>query len=684
MGKIEILSPCGGPESVDAALRTGADAVYLGARKFSARHNAVNFSDEELFAAVRECHRHGVLVYLAFNTVLRDSELEEAAGLLKLACEAGVDGLIIQDMAVYETARAACPDMPLHASTQMTVHTPCGVDSAAKLGFKRVVAARELSLEQIKELCGRGVEIEVFAHGALCMCVSGQCYLSAMIGGRSANRGLCAGACRLPFSAAGKPSERDFALSLKDMSYCDHINELEEAGVKSLKIEGRMKRPEYVAAATDALSRARRGDEVDYGTLRAVFSRSGFTDGYLTGKLGSEMFGAREKEDVTAAASALPKLQKLYEKPEKRFKLDIRFTARRGEPMRLEVSDGELSAAVSGDIPEEARTRETTAHEIEAQLIKLGGTLYYADCAEVTADGGLAISLSKINALRREAVERLDEARIEKMSQPKSFNGGTLSFAFPLPLIRKRPEFRIRVERIEQLSRLELRGEDIVIPLGAEEEYLSAGYDPERAVIALPRFDNDEKITASRLKTAKNLGFSAAECGNIGHIELASRLGFKLLGGFGLNIANSLAARHYFLEGLETLTLSPELKASQCSKIACPGRLGAVIYGRLPLMLTRNCPIAAQVGCKNCTRRLKDRTGAEFPIICRRESGYFELLNSRPIWLADRLDDFNLDFGDLMFTTETSEQAARVLRAYRSGAEPQVEFTRGMYYRGVE
>ena len=684
MKRIEILSPCGGPESVDAALRTGADAVYLGARKFSARHNAVNFSDEELFAAVRECHRHGVLVYLAFNTLLRDSELEEAASLLKLACEAGVDGLIIQDMAVYEMSRTACSDMPLHASTQMTVHTPRGVDAAVKLGFKRVVAARELSLSQIKDLCGRGAEIEVFAHGALCMCVSGQCYLSAMIGGRSANRGLCAGACRLPFSAAGKPSERDFALSLKDMSYCRHIKELEDAGVASLKIEGRMKRPEYVAAATDALNRARNGSEADYETLRAVFSRSGFTDGYLTGKLGAEMFGAREKEDVTAAASALPKLQKLYEKTEKRFGIKMTFTANRGEPMLLEVSDGKLCSEVLGEVPEDARVRETSCEEAKAQLSKLGGTLYEADEIEANIGSGLAIPLSKINEMRRQAVCRLDEMRVEKLSAPKRFDGSGLMFVFPHPLIRKHPFLRIRVEQIEQLSKMELRSEEIVIPLGKEEEYLAAGYNPERAVIALPRFDLCEKNTAERLKFVKSLGFSAVECGNIGSIELASELGFRIQGGFGLNITNSLSARHYFFAGLKTLLLSPELKAGQCSRIACPGRLGAVIYGRLPLMLTRNCPIAAQTGCKNCARRLIDRTGAEFPILCRRDSGYFELLNSRPIWLADKLDDFNLDFGDLMFTTETPEQAARVLRAYRSEAEPQGEFTRGMYYRGVE
>lgn len=681
--KVEILSPCGGIESLNAALRTGADAVYLGAKKFSARHNAVNFSDEELKDAVRECHRHGVLVYLAFNTLVFDDELEEAAGLLKYACDIGVDGLIVQDLAVIDMAKTACPGMALHASTQMTLHTPTGVDAAKRLGLKRVVAARELSLDGISAMCGRGVEIEAFAHGALCMCVSGQCYLSAMIGGRSANRGRCAGACRLPFSANSRPKD-DYALSLKDVSYCSHIDEFVRAGVCSLKIEGRMKRPEYVAAATNALVKARDGKEFDAETLKAVFSRSGFTDGYLTEKLGREMFGARVKEDVTAAAEALPKLRKLYAETEKRFDLDIFFTAKAGEPMCIKVCDGERFAVVKGDIPEPAINRETSAEAVKAQLIKLGGTLYHLKEVKVELDSGLAIPLSKINELRRKGVEALDEERVAQMSTVVPFDGSGLSFVFPLPMIRKVPRLRIRVQNLGQLSKCELRDEDIVLPLGLEEDYIKAGYSEERAVIALPRFDTDEKSTVERLRFAKTLGFSVVECGNIGQIELARSLEFEAIGGFGLNITNSLSARHFFRDGLKTLTLSPELKASQLSRIACPGRLGAIIYGRLPLMVTRNCPISAQIGCKNCTGSLIDRTGAKFPVLCHRESGYYELLNSRPIYLADKLDDFNLDFGDLYFTVETPGEAARVLREYRARVKPDGEFTRGLYYRGVE
>ena len=678
----EILSPCGGPESVTAALAAGADAVYLGAKNFSARHNAVNFSDDELKAAVRECHRHGVLVYLAVNTMVFTDELEALADTLALACEAAVDGLIIQDMAVYEMVRQSCPDMPVHASTQMTLHTRAGAEAAKELGFSRVVAARELSIEAIRQMCDTGIEVEAFAHGALCMCVSGQCYLSAMIGGRSANRGLCAGACRLPFSADGNARDK-YALSLKDLSYCSRVKVLEDIGVKSLKIEGRMKRPEYVAAATDAMRKAIDGEKYDEDILRAVFSRSGFTDGYLDGKLGAEMFGARGKEDVTAAADALPKLRKIYEKPRKRFTVDMRFSAAVGDKMSLWLSDGKRSVTVEGDAAEAARNRETAAEEIRAQLSKLGGTIYEVGSVEVECGGGTAIPLSKINDLRRRGLQALDEARIAEFA-PKSFEREKLQLYFPMPLMLKYPQFRVRVERIEQLEKLPTDELDIVIPLCEAEKFVRAGYSPERAVIALPRFDVDEKATVERLKIAKSLGFGVVECGNIGQIKLVRDLGMTPQGGFGLNIANPMAARHYFDEGVKTLTVSPELKAWQTGTIAYPAKAGAVLYGRLPLMITRNCPIEAQVGCRNCTKMLTDRTGAEFPILCRRELGYIEILNSRAMWLSDKISDFNLDFGDLWFTVETADEAAKVYEKYREGAKPTGEFTRGLYYRGVE
>ncbi len=672
--KPEILSPCGGPESVAAAVNGGADAVYLGASDFSARHNAVNFSSEELSQAVDFCHKNGVSVYLAMNTVIKEDELRAAAKLLETACRIGIDGIIFQDMAVYEMAKTACPDMPLHASTQMTIHTPEGVRAAAELGIKRVVAARELSLKEIKALCGHGAEIEVFVHGALCMCVSGQCFLSYAIGGRSANRGLCAGACRLPFSASGKPHD-EYALSLKDLSLCEHLSELSEAGVSSFKIEGRMKRPEYVAAATDAVYSALNGESYDSERLRAVFSRSGFTDGYLTEKIGPEMFGARRKEDVTAAKDALPELRQLYVSPKKRFRLSMKLFAEPDRPLALEVSDGELSARAEGGIPEKAKNRPTAAAEVSEHLKKLGGTPYSPEEVDVFIADGLYISISKINSLRRAAVAELDRLRAEKLRRDCGFDSSGLIFDFPTPLILKHPRLRLRVENIVQLSAAYSDGDEAVIPIGAAEEYLEKGFSPEKCILRLPRFDTDEKKTAGRLQFVKTLGFEMVECGNIGQIRLVKSLGMSPQGGFGLNITNSLAARHYCAEGVKTLTLSPELKAA--GFISCPGEVGAIVYGRLPLMIMRNCPIAAQVGCKNCKKSLTDRTGTVFPVLCHRAEGTYELLNSRPIWLADRLGGLNLDFADLWFTTETPDEVAEIVKAYKEGRKAGGVFTRG-------
>lgn len=676
--KPEVLSPCGSPEAVSAALAAGADAVYLGLKNFSARHNAANFSEDELFDAVRECHRSGVLVYLALNTLIFDDELHSVADALALACRARIDGIIVQDMAVYEMIKSACPQIPIHASTQMTLHTAYGAIRAKQLGFSRVVAARELPLKVLSEMAAVGIEVEAFSHGALCMCVSGQCYLSVSLGGRSANRGLCAGACRLPFSAKGKPGD-EYALSLKDLSYCAHVKELADAGVCSLKIEGRMKRPEYVAAATDALRKAVDGIDYDENILRAVFSRGEFTDSYLLDGPNPSMFGSRQKEDVLAAGEVLPELRKIYKNPRQRFELSMSFRALTDTPVSLWVSDGRFEAVVTDEPLARALSHETDKETVAAQLSKLGGTVYTLKNLDITLSPGLMIPKSRLNDLRRRAVSELDEKRIAGYPE-RPFSDGTLTFDFPMPLILKHPCLRIRVESVKQLLRINLEPKTkIVIPLSEDRTYISSGRDPSLAVLSLPRFDIDEKNTAEELKFAKKLGYTMVECSNLGQAALVRSLGMEPQGGFGLNITNSLAARHYFFkEGIKKMLLSPELKPVRAQCIATPAETGIIVYGRLPLMITRNCPIMASVGCKNCQKKLTDRKGAEFPVICRKNIGVYELLNSRPLWLADKYKSFSLDFADIMFTVETPEECARIYSAYRDSEPPSGVFTRGI------
>ena len=380
--KIEILSPAGGFDSVIAAVHSGADAVYIGSKSFSARASAHNFDDDELRECVRYCHQRGVKVHLALNTLIFDDEMPRALELVKTAAKADIDALIIQDLGLVSLIKNIVPELPLHASTQLTVHTPYGAKALYEMGFERVVVSRELSLAEIKtihEFCPE-VELEVFVHGALCMCVSGQCYFSAMLGGRSANRGMCAQPCRLPM----RFGDNDHALSLKDNGSLHFLRELQEMGVASAKIEGRMKRPEYVGAATLAAREARDFGFVTEATgerLQAVFSRTGFTDGYLSGKLGESMFGYRQKSDVVSADSKLLKEIRTYYKDEYRhIPLDMSFIARTGEKMRLTVSDGEHTITVESEkTVEKAVNLPLSAERAAQSLSKTGGTPYYVN-----------------------------------------------------------------------------------------------------------------------------------------------------------------------------------------------------------------------------------------------------------------------------------------------------------------
>lgn len=411
---IEILAPVGGEEQLTAALRCGADSVYFGLQNFNARRNASNIHDEDLSEVIKRCHLHHCRVYITVNTAVFDDELEAVHKTVDIAARAGADALIVQDFAVASYARRNYPKLRLFASTQMAVHNSEGVKALQKWGFDRIVLARELSLEEIKKIISEtGAKTEAFVHGAHCMSLSGNCYLSSMIGGRSGNRGLCAQPCRLDCEVCG----RDHALSLKDMSYMGHIKELADAGVISLKIEGRMKRAEYVAAAVTACRKAIAGEEYDIDTLKSVFSRSGFTDGYLTGKRTLDMFGYRTREDVAAAEAVLKNLAKLYEKETQTVPLNMFLSARMGENTELTVSDGSLWVTVEGDAPRKAKTLPLTKESAEKNLGKLGGTIYYLESLDVQADEGLMLPMSSLNGLRRKAVEAISEVRIKAFEE---------------------------------------------------------------------------------------------------------------------------------------------------------------------------------------------------------------------------------------------------------------------------
>lgn len=403
---IEILAPCGGEDSLPAALNSGADAVYLGASSFSARRNAGNFDSGQLRSAVRECHRCGVKVYVTLNTLVFDDELDRFTATVRDIADAGADAVIVQDPGAAQLIKRTAPQIRLHASTQMTVTSASGAEFARKNGFSRVVLAREMSLDEIARVTRNvDIETEVFVHGALCVCVSGQCLMSAMLGGRSGNRGLCAQPCRLDFTLG----ERHNVLSLKDLSVIDRLPELEKIGVTSAKIEGRMKRPEYVAAAVTACRDVLDGRKPDLDGLRAVFSRSGFTGAYLDGSL-KDMQGIRTKEDVLAAAPALKEMKRLYDEPYKRRVIDVTLEIRAGREVNGKISCGEYSAEHSfGIVPEPALKRSITAAEVEERLRKTGGTIYDMGSVRVDTEDGLMLTAAAINAVRREIIALVDD-----------------------------------------------------------------------------------------------------------------------------------------------------------------------------------------------------------------------------------------------------------------------------------
>ncbi|MBR5134300.1 MAG: U32 family peptidase, partial [Clostridia bacterium] len=412
--KPELLAPVGSPEALTAAVRCGADAVYLGAGRFHARQSTAPFDEAELRRTIEYCHERGVAVHMTLNTLVREDEFDEALADAARAADLGIDALIIQDRGLAAAIRRAAPSLSLHASTQLSCHTKAGVEELRDAGFSRVVLAREMSEREIAACCDCGVEIETFVHGALCMSVSGQCLLSAMLGGRSGNRGRCAQPCRLPFALNKAPTDNDRALSLKDLSLCDHVARLADIGVASLKIEGRMKRPEYVAAAVSVCRAALDGvpvDETLASDLQHVFSRSGFTDGYFTNTRSIAMFGSRTKDDVLAAPAANKRLAQLYHKERAALPLVMTLTMKTEEPMTLTVEDHENHVVcVTGDTPRQSES-PLDSGRLKSALAKLGGTPYYASFIEVIRDNGTDAPLSALNAMRRDAIEQLTAAR---------------------------------------------------------------------------------------------------------------------------------------------------------------------------------------------------------------------------------------------------------------------------------
>ena len=692
---LELLAPAGSMESLRAAVQNGANAVYLGCGQFNARQSAKNFTPQALTEAVKYCHIRGVQVHLTLNTLVSDKEMSEAAALIRHAAVSGVDAFIVQDLGIVQLCKQIAPTVPIHGSTQMTIHSLPGVLLCAAWGMSRVVLSRELSREEIQYICRSSpIEIEVFAHGALCMSYSGQCYLSSAIGGRSGNRGRCAQPCRQSYGY--NRWQNKYPLSLKDNCLVHYLQDLEAMGVASLKLEGRMKRPEYVATVTRNYRLAIDSGNVTRAmenALHTAFNRQGFTDGYYAGKTGAHMFGIRQ--DTHEDAAWLKDVRQSYESVENPL-VPVVFQASvipSGTSLTVTDPEGRV-CTVTGPAPEQARVTELTQQALTERLCKTGGTPYYCHQVHCHIAPGLTLSAAAINILRRDALNMLTAQRARHtapvLNRPKR-----------LPHIsgpRQNMGLTVQVTSREQITGrlLKLAPEVLYVPLHIlrEDPQLCAKLARAGNLCAvLPRIVHDTEISQLKndLFTVRDLGVRQVLVGNLGHVLPARECGMKVRGDFGLNLYNSAAV--HAVKELELLSgcLSFEMTLPQIRDVSKAVPCEILIYGRLPLMITENCLIkgrSGQCACHLGNTKLVDKTGAEFPIIKDGNTCRSVLLNGKKLNWLDRQNDLSrlgLWGGRLYFTTANAKEADQILAtcldptAFDPGA-----CTRGLYLRGLE
>ncbi len=678
---MEILSPAGSFEALMAAVNYGADAVYVGGDRYSARKSAQNFTNEELMQAVDYCHLRSSRLYLCCNTLMKESELEGAMEFIRYAYQIGVDALIMQDLGLVHRVRQELPELPIHASTQMTVLNSDGINLLEQAGIKRVVLAREVTAKEIAEIKKHtDMELEYFVHGALCISYSGQCLMSSILGGRSGNRGGCAQPCRLPYTLLkdGKPVTKTLPLLCpKDLCLADRVKELRALGVASLKIEGRMKSPEYVAMVTQIYKQATCGEisEQDVKSMLKFFSRGGSCHGYFDGCTYDKMMDTAGGNKI---AGTLPKM----EEHKKVKPLQLVFMAKVGEPLKLsaQLQEG-TGVSVRGELCQQAHTRPTDKERIEEQLAKLGGTPYYAERVVVESDSDAMVPIKDINALRRQAVEQLENKITESFR--RQIKTAKLTKASVKPRQSVIPGLCAEVLTEEQLQ--------AAIDMGIERIYLAGNLlkkaeKVKEAVWLLPPF-------------TKELGpFSEFEkesvcMQNIG--QLAKIAGREITAGHRMNITNSQSINWLKERGVNRFVLSPELNVKDLENLlnntdACTEVIG---YGRLPLMLLENCIIKSAYGCV-CDQgnfALLDRKNETFPILPRHCGNV--IYNSKPVYMADRIADLKkLKINDirLCFTLENYETCCIIIREYQEALQgkmpkpPTGGFTRGHYYRGMQ
>lgn len=720
---VELLAPAGDFACFMAAVNAGADAVYLGGMKFGARAYAGNFSQEEIVEALRVAHLFGKKIYLTVNTLVKEKEMPELVPYMESLYKAGLDGVIVQDIGVLKTLREHFPMLSLHASTQMTVTGVYGAEFVKSLGVCRVVPARELSLDEITDIKQQtGLEIECFIHGAMCYAYSGQCLFSSVLGGRSGNRGRCAGTCRLPYT--DESGKQLYPLSLKDMYTLSMIPKLIAAGIDSFKIEGRMKSPEYVAGVTAVyrkyidryLSEPDKKFQVaaeDEALLKGLYIRSGLCHGYYEAHNGKDMITIKEPGYGGSSNEVLEEIRKTY--LEQKPVIPVKGTAfiYAGKPARLTLYTDALSVTVEGDAAGEAINRPLTEKEISNRLSKLGDTYFKPKTLTVYTDQRSFMTVKALNELRRKACTALEKEILSRDTKHVLPDLCVRTERARTNDCARENQLAVLVSTREQLAEILLFDKINMVYINAD-CFLQKKSDLETLMkqyhkqyfLALPHILR--KRSWQYLKQYQTLLENGLFLGvlvrNFEEIQWLDRIDYngQIVSDFTVYAWNN-AALAVYAKYLDRITLPVELNRKELSLLSDKVSKEMVIYGRLPLMYSANC---IQNTLKKCIHNpdvqnqymLTDRYQNAFPVIQNCMHCYNILYNTVPLSLhgqLEKLQKTGLDVLRLDFTLENEKQTRAVLEYYINKTEDinskdinadflWKDYTNGHFKRGVE
>lgn len=694
----ELLSPAGNFEALRAAVQSGADAVYMGYDKFSARASAGNFDREQIQEAIAYCHIRGVKVHITLNTLIKQSELEEALECASFLYRAGADAVIVQDIGLAAAIKEQMPLFPLHASTQMTIVNLDGARAAKLAGFERAVLARELSKKEIEYIDkNTDIQLEVFAHGALCECYSGQCLLSSMIDKRSGNRGRCAQPCRLFYELYLKSGEKiasGHLMSPKDLCLASRLGEMKKVGADSYKLEGRLKKAAYVATVTKVYSELLKSGKMptkeQNEALLNAFSRSGFTGGYFEGRLGADMMCYSDPSN-TASEKFEKGIENVFSENANFRKIPVYAHAhfRFGERVSFKLTYENIQAEVFSDAFEYDERTNIDAERLERQLSKMGNTVFETVGFSSDSEDEFYYPISALNELRRSACALLEDKIINSYKRELP-NKEIKVFKPDLPKKTSDVSISVSVTNTSQayaalsenIKRIYAPKEIIKKIVCADKDRIFVTYAPE--IIS----DISMKDYFSDIETEEVL-FS-----NIGGICGAKK--FRASADFRFNVYNAETVKVLKKFAFSSVTLSPELSLREIADIgALLDECEVIAYGRIPLMLIKNCIIKAAGGkCrKGESLIMKDRKNEKFLLSCRPDMCINTLYNSKPLYMADKLSEMKksgIKNIRLAFTDEDEAETKRVIKAYKDAAAGdeynifgENKFTRGHFFREV-